>query len=380
MSKDYYKILGVEKSATSDEIKKAFRKKAHEFHPDKSSGDESKFKEVNEAYQVLGNEKKRAQYDQFGSSAFSGDSSGASGGMNWEDVMRQSGFGGASGGGFSADFGDLGDIFSDMFGFGGSRNSSGRRESGRVGEDIQIGLSLEFLEAVFGVTKKINLERYIKCKNCQGNGAEPGTKIKECERCAGNGEITQSRSSILGTIQTRVVCPDCSGEGKVNEKNCADCHGQGRQLTKEAVDIKIPAGIDNGQTVRMSGLGSVGRSGAEAGDLYISVNVKNSKKWRRENYNILTFAKISIAQAVLGDKIGIETVHGAVELKIPQGTESGKVFKLSSKGVPKLQSSGNGDHLVEVAIEIPNKLSKKQKQLFEELKNLDKDKSGWFGI
>lgn len=377
MAKDYYNILGVAKTANQDEVKKAYRRLAHEHHPDKNGGSDVKFKEINEAYQILGDKKKREQYDQFGSSPFGQHTGGGGAGMNWEDVMRQSGFGGFSQGGFNVDLGDLGDIFSDVFGFGHNQART-RSRARQKGQDIQIELTIDFAEAVFGAEKIISLGHRAKCQRCHGNGAQPGTAIKTCARCKGAGEITQTRSSILGSIQTRTVCPDCAGQGKVNEQNCGDCHGQGRQYLKEEVIIKIPAGIDNGQTVLMSGLGDNGEQGASSGDLYINVRVKPSQKFVRDGIDIKTQVQISISQAALGDKVDIETVYGSVKLKIPAGTQSGKVFKLAGKGVPHLQSSGQGDHLVKINVAIPAKLTKKQKQLFEELKEIENKKSGWF--
>lgn len=373
MAKDYYQILGVAKNANADEIKKAFRQKAHQYHPDKNGGSDAKFKELNEAYQILGSAEKRKQYDQFGSAGFGQGGFGQGG--NWEDAMRQSGFGGFSQAGFNVDLGDLGDIFSDMFGFGGTARRRSRRAS--KGEDIEIEISLEFLEAAFGAEKTITLEKTWPCPECGGSGATPGSASKTCGRCRGEGEIIARQRSILGMIQTRSVCPDCSGAGKVNEKNCPDCAGAGRVRRRGDVLIKIPAGISNGQTIRLSGMGQVGEAGSQSGDLYVRVRVKPDKKFKREDYNIQTTEPITISQAVLGGKISLATIHGEVELKIPAGTHSGKIFKLSGKGVPHLHG-GVGDHLVKVEIVIPSKLTKKQKELFSALKESEEKKSSWF--
>ncbi len=368
MPNNYYETLGVSKTATQDEIKKAFRKKAHELHPDKAGGDEAKFKEANEAYQILGNEDKRKQYDQYGSSAFSGQGFGGTG-MNWEDFMRQAQSGGFAGGGFNVDFGDLGDIFSDVFGFGSARGGRGRRSRTRDGEDIEIELSVDFKDAVFGTEREIRLEHIGICEKCHGNGAEPGTRISECARCNGSGAITHTQRTMLGTFQTRSACPECGGEGKRPESPCKACRGEGRAHQKEDVRIKIPAGIDNGQRIRISGRGNAGRNGGGAGDLYVRVRVREDSRFVREGDDIITEERISIPQAVLGDSIEVQTVHGPVKLKVPSGTQSGKVFKLSGKGIPRLNRGGTGDHLVRIMVDIPSKLSRRQKKLFEELRD-----------
>jgi len=380
MPKDYYKVLGIDKSASQDEIKKAFRKQAHVHHPDKNNGeDETKFKEINEAYQILGDEKKREQYDQFGDSAFSGQGFGGTG-MNWQDFVRQAQQGGfSSQGGFggqrvNVDFGDLGDIFGEMFGFGGGRRRS-RQTGPQQGESMEIEMSVSFEEAVFGVEKMIRLSRVVKCEKCNGNGAEPGTKISKCARCNGQGQIVQTRSTMLGTFQTASICPECHGQGKSADKPCSNCHGQGRAEKQDDIKIKIPAGIDNGQTVRMQGLGNAGERGGLSGDLYIHVRVRPNKRFERNGSDIITIEPISVAQAVLGDTIKVETVHGAVNLKIPAGTQPSTKFKLRGKGVPHVQSSSKGDHIVIADIKIPKKLSRKEKKLFEELRD---EKSGWF--
>ncbi len=373
MAKDYYGILGVSKDAPQDEIKKAFRKKAHESHPDKAGGDEAKFKELNEAYQILGNADKRKQYDQFGDSAFSGQGFGGTG-MNWDDFMRQAQGQGFGGGGFNVDFGDLGDIFSEVFGFGGGRRSRQYRGP-QQGASMEIEMSIDFLDAVFGAERTIRLNRVTKCGRCRGNGAEPGTKISSCNRCSGSGQIVHTRSTLLGTFQSATVCPECRGEGKSAENPCKECRGQGVYERPEEVKIKIPAGIDNGQTVKMSGLGHVGGRGGPAGDLYVHIRVKPDKRFEREGYDIITRESLSVSQAVLGDAIGVETVHGPVNLKIPSGTQAGARFKLRDKGVPHVHASSKGDHIVVADIRIPSKLSRKEKKLYEELR--DAKGKGW---
>jgi len=381
MPKDYYNILGVSKHASQDEIKKAFRKQAHVHHPDKENGNEAKFKEINEAYQILGNAQKRKQYDQHGEAAFSGQGFGGTG-MKWEDFVRnaqsaQGGQDGFQGGNVNFDFGDLGDIFGDIFGFG-NRGGRGRQRSGpQQGESMEIEISIDFMDAIFGTEKKIRLGRVVKCEKCHGNGAEPGTKISLCTRCNGSGQIVQTRSTMLGTFQSASICPECGGEGKSAQQPCRGCNGQGRVEKQSDVAIKIPAGINHAQTVRMSGLGNAGEKGGPSGDLYVHVRVKQHKKFERNGYEIITHEPVSVTQAVLGDTIKVETVHGNVNLKIPAGTQPGTKFKLRGKGAPHVQSSSKGDHIVIADVKIPSKLSRKEKKLFEELKE-NKDKGTWF--
>lgn len=370
MSKDYYKILGVDKNASPDEIKKAFRKLAHEHHPDKTGGNAEKFKEINEAYQIVGNEEKRKKYDQFGDAAFSNAGFGGTG-MSWEDFMRaaqggQSGFGN---GGVQFDFGDAGDIFGnlgEMFGF----NMGGGHRRRSRGADIQTELTIEFSEAVFGTTKDISLYKTVVCEHCRGNGAEPGTPIETCKTCKGAGYTMQTQRTILGTFQSQNTCPDCRGEGKRAAKKCSRCGGNGLQKDTVNLQIKIPAGIDNGQAIKLSGQGEPAVNGGTTGDLYIKVKVKPDKNLERVGDDILSMVEISIAQAVLGDKIAVITVDGELTLKIPAGTQSGSVFKLRGRGAHNLNGRGRGDHLATVKVKIPERLNREERKLFEELKKL----------
>lgn len=360
MSKDYYDILGVNKTASADEIKSAFRKKAHEHHPDKG-GDAEKFKELNEAYQVLSNAEKRQRYDQFGSAAFNqGGYGGAYGGGQ--------GFSGFQGGGMNFDFEDLGDMFSgfgDIFGFGGGSRQSGRRSS--RGRDLEMNISLDFIEAAFGAEKELSFAKNTICHHCRGNGAEPGAKVETCKNCHGTGRIARIQRTILGNIQTQSTCPHCEGEGKTYSQTCSVCGGSGINREQAKLKVKIPAGINNGESIRLSGQGEAGPKGAPAGDLYLRVQLKPHRKFVREGYDVRTEEIISIRQAVLGDKIDVETVHGEVKLKIPEGTQSGTVFKLKEKGITKLHNRGIGDQYVKVTVQIPKSLNRKQKQLLEEL-------------
>jgi len=375
MSKDYYNILGVSKSATQQEIKKAFRKKAHEYHPDKKTGDEAKFKEINEAYQVLGNETKRKQYDQFGT-AFNGatGNSGRGGqggfsdaGFNWQDFARQagsqSGFGGYRTNVNFEDF-DLGDIFGDFFG----GRSQSRTRSNQSGSDLEYQLDISLRESAFGAEKKINIKKLETCPNCSGKGYESSAKIITCPQCNGRGRIISSQRTIFGSFQTETICPTCQGQGKKPDKFCPKCHGQGRVETAKQLDIKIPAGINNGESIKISGQGEAGIKGASSGDLFITFRIKPDPKFRRKGYDIISQQEINIAQAALGDKIKVETLDGYGTLKIPSGTESGKVFKISGKGTEKLHGRGRGDHLVEIIVKTPKSLSRKAKRLLEQLK------------
>lgn len=369
MSKDYYDILGVKKTATSDEIKKAFRKLAHEHHPDKAGGNNDKFKEINEAYQTVGNEQKRKQYDQFGSTA-------GAGGFNYQDFARASNRGGSAGGnpfgqgGFSQsnvnfDFGDLGDL-GDVFGsfFSGQAGGSGR--SVNKGADIETEISITFEESVAGAEKNIELSKRIICANCQGQGAEPGSKINTCGHCGGRGKVSAIQQTILGNFQTQKICSTCQGEGKIYEHKCKKCQGAGVEYGSEKIKIKIPAGIEDGQQIRLSHKGEPNPKGQD-GDLYINIKVYKSHKFHRVGDDIKSDYHISIAQAALGDKVEIETIDGRVNLKIPAGTQSHSQFKLSGQGVPHLRSRGRGDHFVQIIVDIPKSLNKKQRKLIEEL-------------
>lgn len=356
MSKDYYNTLGVTKTATQDEIKKAFRRKAHEFHPDKKTGDEAKFKEVNEAYQVLGNEKKRSQYDQFGSTFQNGQAGGA-------------GFGGFSGAeGFNINMDDLGDMFGgigDIFGFGGGR---GQQSSGpRRGNDMQMEVQVDFMDAVFGTEKELSFRKHVKCDRCKGNLAEPGSKIEKCSRCSGLGRIRQAQRTILGAMQVETVCPNCQGEGKTYAQKCTKCGGAGVNLENVNLKVKIPAGINSGETIRLTGQGETGQKGGGEGDLYLRVHVKDHKEFERDGYDVRSKKIISFEAASLGDKVEVETVEGGVKLKIPAGTQAGTTFKIKGKGISRLRGGGKGDHFVKVNVAVPKSLNRKQKDLIKEL-------------
>lgn len=363
MSKDYYKTLGVEKSASQDEIKKAFRKLAHKYHPDKKTGDEAKFKEVNEAYQVLGDEQKRKQYDQFG--ADFAQQGGFGGGASWDDFMRAArGQGGAGFGNF--DFGgvDLGDIFGDMFGFGGGRSRGGTIR----GRDIQVDIELDFRDAVFGTTRDIQLTKQNACDVCSGTGAEPGSKMTTCGECGGSGHVIRVQRTILGALQTRAQCHLCSGTGQMPEKSCKHCGGDGAVRSETKLTVKIPAGIHNGAAIRLSQKGEYPGVGGQAGDLYVRVHVRPDARFERDGDDIYSRAVVSFPQAALGDTVEIETLDGTKQLVIPAGTQPNQKIRLKGLGVPALHGGARGNHYVEVVVEVPKKLNRKAKNLLEDLR------------
>lgn len=362
MPTDYYQTLGVKKDASTADIKKAYRKLAHKHHPDKGGNkeDESKFKEVQTAYEVLSDQQKRAAYDQFGAAGVGGGPGPGSGQGPGPGFGGFEGFGGAD---FS-DLGGIGEIFEQFF-----TGGAGARQRGPArGADIQATIQIEFPEAVSGLTKQIKVSRRVTCETCKGNGAEPGSKIITCPRCKGSGQIQTTRQTILGTMAQVTPCPECHGEGKKPEKPCHTCGGEGRVEKAEQVEVQIPAGIDDGQTIRIQGAGEAGQRGAPAGHLYVTVRVKPSPVFQREGSDVNITVPVTYAQAVLGDTIEVPTVDGSkTTIKVPAGTPSGKVFGLRGKGMPKLNSSGHGDLHVKVDVHVPKKLSAEEKRLIEQL-------------
>jgi molecular chaperone DnaJ len=362
MPKDYYEILGVGKGASDDEIKKAYRKLAHKYHPDKGGGDEAKFKEINEAYQVLSDKTKRQQYDQFGRT-FEGAQGGP--GFGGFDFSGFQGFGGQD---FGFEFGNGGgfeDIFSDIFG-GGTRAKRKAR-----GQDIQVDLEISFEEMVRGAEREINLYKRAACDRCQGSGGEPGAKKKTCPTCGGSGQVRKTTRSFFGTFSQVSTCQECKGEGAVHEKKCSKCGGDGRIKKEERIGIRVPAGIENGQTISLRGRGEAGERGARSGDLYVTVRVRPHEKFSRKNNDILSTEHIPFTIAALGGKTEIDTIDGKLILKIPAGTPSGETFRIKSKGVPDLNGRGTGNHLVKVVVRVPKKLSREQKELLERLQKTD---------
>lgn len=390
MSKDYYNVLGVEKSASHEDIKKAFRKLAHQYHPDKSTGNEAKFKEINEAYQVLGNEDKRKQFDQYG--ADFEQQGGFGGGMNWEDFMRQArqggggGFSGGFGGGPSGvqfDFGDIGDLFSDLFGGGmGGGRSGGRRRA--QGADVEVKVDIDLADALEGAEKELELYKTSACSHCGGDGVEPGAGTRKCNTCSGHGYVEQIQRTILGAMRSRSTCSQCRGTGVIPEKVCTTCTGTGVTKKRSTLKVKIPAGIDDNQMIRITEEGEAAAYSGTTGDLYVRVRIHEPKHFKRSGRDIHSEVEISFAQAALGTHQDIATIDGQVELKIPAGTQSGKVLKLKNKGIPQLGGGDRGDQLVTVIVKTPTKLSKKDKKLFKDLADLHHERvdngGGLFGL
>lgn len=366
MSKDYYDILGVSKNASQEEIKRAFRKLAHQYHPDKNKGNEEKFKEISEAYQVLSDSHKRSQYDQYGQTF---EQAQAQGGFHgFRDFRDFSSFADAFQGaqGAESNFTDLGlgDILGDLFGFGGR----GRRS--RRGQDIQTEMVIDFKEAAFGAEKNIELEKDITCPHCQGQGIEPDSKMIICSSCQGTGQKEEAQRTVFGIFRTVTTCPDCQGQGKRAEKNCSKCHGQGIIKDKKSLKIKIPAGINQGQSLKLTGEGQAGPKGTSAGNLYITFHIKPHPKFTRQGHDILSEHEISFTQVALGAKIEVETLDKKVKLKIPAGTQPGQVFRLRNKGIPYLHGRGKGDQMVRVVVKVPEKLTKKQRELLERFEEI----------
>lgn len=356
MSKNYYEILGVSKTASKDEIKKAFHKLAHKYHPDKKDGDEAKFKEANEAYQVLSDDGKRAQYDQFGSAGPQGFGGGGFGG-------GQGGFGfDFSQGGF--DMGDLNDIFSDFFGGG----MGGGRSRARRGRDISTEITISFEESVFGVTRRILITKQSQCKTCKGSGAKD-SNLESCKTCHGSGQVREARRTFMGTFETNRVCEVCDGTGKVPKEKCGTCHGSGVTKGQEEIEVVIPAGIQNGQMVRLTGMGEAITRG-QTGDLFIKINVPPHKHFTRDGFNLHTDLHVKLTDALLGAEHTLHTLDGDVKIKIPEGITHGELLRIKERGVPNGPKGKRGDIYVRVLIKMPTKLSKKEKELVEELKKL----------
>ncbi len=363
--RDYYEILGISKNASADEIKKAYRKAAVKYHPDKEGGDEAKFKEVSEAYEVLSDSQKRQRYDQFGHAGVGG--SGSMGGNPFEGF---SGFGGPGGGqNIRFDFGDggFGDIFSQFFG----GNMSGNNRGPRRGRDVEATLQLSFEEAVFGVEEKITLEMNDECLHCHGTTVEPGFEMKTCPTCKGAGQTNRIMNTIFGPIQQTATCETCDGRGKVPEKVCTVCRGSGIERRKKTINLKVPAGIDDGATIRLKEYGEAVGNG-QKGDLYVHIRVKAHKRFTREGDIILSEQHIGMVEATLGTEVDVDTVDGKVRMKVPAGTQSGTDFKLSNHGVPHVRGDRRGPHIVSIIVDTPTKLSKRQRELLEEFEGRKK--------
>lgn len=349
--RDYYEVLGVSRNASEDELKKAYRKVAKKYHPDLNPGNkeaEEKFKEVNEAYGVLSDPEKRRKYDQFGHAGVD---------PNF----------GAGGGGFNGAGFDFGDIFSDIFGggFGGFGGGS-RRNGPRRGADVRQVVEISFDEAAFGCKKKINITKQEKCDTCGGTGAAPGTSAETCHRCNGTGQIQTQQRTMLGYMTNVSTCPECHGTGKIIKTPCKDCRGTGKVRKTKTIEIDIPAGIDDGQTMQLSGQGEAGERGGPSGDLLITIRVRRHPLFRRQDNDVYITMPITIVQAALGATVKVPTLDGTVEYDIPEGTQPGTRFRLRGKGIPFLRGRGRGDQYVTVDVEIPKNLSAKQKELLRE--------------
>ena len=348
--RDYYEVLGLQKGASDNDIKKAFRKMAMKYHPDKNPGDkvaEEKFKEINEAYAVLSDPEKKEKYDRFGHAG----------------VDPNSGFGGGAGG--FGGFGGFEDIF-DMFGgaFGGfGGGSRGRRNNGpRKGSDLQKAVTITFEGAAFGTKKEIRLNKYVKCKTCGGSGAAPGTSKKSCPKCGGTGEIRTAQRTPLGTFQSVSPCPDCNGTGEINETPCPDCGGSGKTRDNVTISVNIPAGVDNDSVIPIKGQGEPGVNGGPDGDLYIVINVEPHKIFERRGQDLWLEIPITFDQAALGDDIIVPTLEGKVSYKVPSGTQPDTIFRLKGKGIKSVRGNRKGDLYVKVNLEVPTKLNSKQKK------------------
>lgn len=358
MSKrDYYEVLGVSKSASADEIKKAYRKVAMKYHPDKNPGDkeaEEKFKEAAEAYEVLSDDNKKAQYDRFGHAGMrGGPGGGGPGGMNMEDI-------------FSA-FGD--DIFGSFFGGGGRSGGGGQKRRGSRGSNLRIKLKLNYAEIASGVTKKVKVKKHVTCHTCAGSGAKDASSIQTCSGCGGSGQVRQVTNTFLGQMQTVTTCPQCNGQGSTITHKCVTCKGEGRTFGEETVEINVPAGVQEGMQMSMSGKGNAGEKGGPPGDLLILIEEEKHPELVRRDNDVLFNLSLSFYDVVFGTQIEVPTIDGSAKIKIPAGTQSGKVFKLKGKGFPEVNGYNKGDQLVQVNVYTPQTLSDKEKDILESLKD-----------
>ena len=350
--RDYYEVLGLSKGASDDEIKKAYRKMAKENHPDLHPGDkacEERFKEINEAYEVLSDPDKKAKYDQYGHAAFD-PSAGFGGGAGFGD------FGDIFGG-----FGGFGDIFGDIFGGGGRQSNAPRK-----GESIRTNVSISFEEAAFGCKKDVTISRIEQCPDCKGSGAAPGTTPEVCPDCKGTGSVRTTQRTPFGMVQSNAPCSKCKGTGKIIHQPCPSCHGMGSVRKQHKINVTIPAGIDDGQTVSVRGQGSAGANGGPAGELLVYVIVRPHARFERDGANVMLEQEISYVHAVLGGDIEVPTLDGNVKLSIPEGTQTGSVFRMRGKGIPYLRGSGRGDQFVSVKVAVPRNLTGSQKELLKQ--------------
>jgi molecular chaperone DnaJ len=379
--RDYYEILGVSKSASADEIKKAYRKVAMQFHPDRNPGDkvaEEKFKEAAEAYEILSDQDKRVQYDRFGHAGVSANGRGGGqygGGMNMEDIFSQ----------FGDIFGE--DIFGSFFGGGGggARTRGGQRARGTRGSNLRIKLKLTYEEIAKGVTKNIKVKKYVSCNVCHGSGAKDKGSIQTCSTCGGSGQVRKITSTFLGQMQTVTTCPTCNGEGSTITSKCSNCKGEGRVYGEETVNIDIPAGVQEGMQLNISGRGNAGERGGMPGDLIILIEEEPHKELQREGLNVAYELYISFTDAVFGTQVEVPTIDGRAKIKIPAGTQSGKIFRLKGKGFPAVNSYEKGDQLVHVNVWTPQHVSSEEKAMLEKMShspnftpNPDKNQKSFF--
>ena len=360
---DYYEILGVERNASKDEIKSAFRKMARQWHPDinKAPEAEAKFKELGKAYETLMDDDKRATYDRFG-----------------EDGLNSAGFN--TQGPFANGFGDLEEVFNSFFGGGFGGFGGGRRQDPNApqrGDDLRLDIELDFEDAVFGTTREVKIDHLETCSTCKGTGAKEGAKPQTCQTCGGRGSIQQTTRTVLGHFTQIVTCPHCNGKGTIISDPCPDCKGQGRNNIEKKIEVKIPAGVDNGSKMRLSQEGDAGKNGGVAGDLYVVIHVKPSQYYKRDGVNVFTKLDINPAQAVLGDSIVIKTLDGDKEINIPAGIQHGDVVKIKNAGVPNISKpSLRGEHIVVVGIKTPTHISNEEKVLYQKLYNISANKEG----
>jgi molecular chaperone DnaJ len=376
MSKrDYYEVLGVSKSASADEIKKSYRKVAMQFHPDRNPGDkaaEEKFKEAAEAYEILSDTDKKAQYDRYGHAGVSGNGRGGYGNMNMEDIFSQ----------FGDIFGD--DLFGNFFA-GGQRGRGGQRSRGIRGSNLRIKLKLTYEEIAKGVTKNIKVKKHVVCNTCSGSGAKDKNSVQTCGTCGGSGQVRRVQNTFLGQMQTVTTCPTCNGEGSTITSKCTVCRGEGRVYGEETVSIDIPAGVQEGMQLNISGKGNAGERGGSTGDLIILIEEEQHKELQREGLNAAYDLYISFTDAVFGTQIEVPTIDGRAKIKIPPGTQSGKIFRLKGKGFPAVNSYEKGDQLIHVNVWTPQHLTAEEKALLEKLNNAqnfkphpDKNEKGFF--
>lgn len=355
---DYYEILGVSKNADKDEIKGAFRKKARQYHPDvnKAPDAEAKFKELGKAYETLMDDNKRSLYDRYG-----------------EDGLKNAGF--DNGGPFAGGFGDLNDIFNSFFGGFGFSQREVDPNAPQEGDDLRVDIEIEFEEAVFGVKKEVKIDHLETCEICKGSGAEPGSEPVRCKTCGGSGRIQQTTQTILGHFTQITTCPDCQGKGTKIQNPCKACKGYGRIEKEKNIELKIPAGVDNGSRMRLSQEGDAGKNGGMAGDLYVVLHVKSSDYFKREGFNVFTKLEISPAQAVLGDEITVKTLDGEKVVNVPSGSQYGDTVKLKGEGVPFLgKNNQRGDHIIVIDVKIPTNLNDEEKQLYKKLYEINTKK------